>query len=82
MVNPETLQTELDILEEKIETIEHLLKGKKQTKSDMDHFLGRKLAEYREQYDKLKHNLTDLVGDDRGAEPDAGEEPGAAAETA
>jgi hypothetical protein len=62
MDNPDALQTEVDVLEEKIEALEHLLKGKKRAKSDMDNYLVRKLAQYREERGKLARNLSDLTG--------------------
>ena len=63
MVNQQGLQTEIEILGEKIETFEHLLKNKKARKSDMDNYIVKKLAEYRTLYNKLTTDFAQIFGD-------------------
>jgi len=63
MVNQQGMQAEIDILSEKIETFEHLLKNKKSQKSDMDNYIAKKLAEYRTRYNKLTSDFSQIFGE-------------------
>jgi hypothetical protein len=62
MVTPDSMRSELEVLGEKIETLEGLIKADRAVKSDLNHFLNRKLAEYKNRYGKLSSDYQDLFG--------------------
>lgn len=67
MVSPQGIQTEIEVLNEKIETFEQMLKETKAKKSDMASYLARKLAEYKTRLTKLTSDMTALYGDSDAA---------------
>jgi hypothetical protein len=59
---PDQMQTEMDVLTEKIEAIESLLKQHKAGQRDVDSYLDRKLTEYKTTYTKLSDQYSALYG--------------------
>jgi len=64
MVSPGSMRTEMEILGEKIETFEHLVRTQNSPKSAMENFLKRKLREYRNQFKRMQTNYSFLCGAD------------------
>lgn len=60
MVAPNNLQTEMEILAEKIETFEHLLHDSPSEAGSFPSYLARKLDEYRHRYEKLNHDYAEF----------------------
>jgi len=63
MVSQEQLKTEIDILSEKIETFEAMLKSGRSGQGGVNGWMSRKLAEYRAAYDKMTSSYCDLYGE-------------------
>ena len=60
MVDRNAMQSEIEVLAEKIRTYKHLLKDTRPEKCDINNFMNRKLKEYKHRYLELSEKYMEL----------------------